>query len=315
MSRTDSRTDASSPGLRAPIKRAAEALLVAAGVARAGEWRRRDRTAILSYHNIVPDGESVTGDASLHLPQRVFRDHLETLQDHYQIVSLERLADRPVGGSPRVAITFDDAYAGAVSAGVDELASRGLPATLFVSAGMLDRRSFWWDRLAGPDGVVASDRRAYVLWELAGDDEAVRSWMGAEGLVDADLADHARSATVAELDTATSRAAITLGAHGWGHLNFAALDDERLAREMERPARALEGRYDAYRPWVAFPYGLMSESVEAASARTYRFGFRIEGGLATPRRIGARPCSVPRINVPAGLSARGLRLRVAGVIS
>jgi len=307
--------DAHAAGLRGSMKRVGEVMLVGAGVVRAAERRSRHRTAILSYHNIVPEGESVVGDASLHLPRHRFCDHLDVLQRHYEIVSLDRLALPSAGQTPRVAITLDDAYAGAVSVGVDELASRGLPATLFVSAGMLDRRSFWWDRLAGVDGIVASERRAHALWALAGDDDAVRGWMRAESLGELDAPEHALSATEAELDAATSQAGVTLGAHGWRHLNFAALDEDRLAGELDRPARALKARYEAYRPWVAFPYGLASASVEAASASMYQLGFGIEGGPATSRQIAGRPAFIPRINVPAGLSVKGLRLRVAGVIS
>ena len=302
-------------GLRHAIKRAGETMLVAAGVARMAERRHRSRTAILSYHNIVPEGESAAGDTSLHLPRRRFREHLDVLQAHYEIVPLDRLEDGSVGRAPRVAITFDDAYAGAVSAGLDELASRGLPATLFVSAGMLGRRSFWWDRLAGPGGFVQCDRRDHVLWSLAGDDDAARTWMRTEGIAESDLPEHALSATEAELEAATSRGAVCLGAHGWGHLNLAALDEDGLASELERPATALDARYGAYRPWLAFPYGLVSPVAEAVSAHTYRFGFRIEGGLADAGQVAHRPSFIPRINVPAGLSTGGLRLRVAGVTS
>jgi len=308
-------TGAPAGGLRASIKRAGEAVMVKAGVARLAQRRSRHRIAILSYHNIVPDGESIVGDASLHLPRGRFGDHLDVLQRHCEIVPLERLTDPSVGDAPRVAITLDDAYAGAVSAGVDELAARGLPATLFVSAGMLGRRSFWWDRLAGPDGIVSTERREHALWALAGDDDRVRGWMRMEGFAEADPPEHALSATGEELDAATSRAPITLGAHGWGHLNFAALDDGALAAELERPAQTLGNRYAAFRPWVAFPYGLVSGPVEAAATRTYRLGFRIEGGLATPGQVSTRPGFIPRINVPAGLSPRGLRLRVSGVLS
>jgi peptidoglycan/xylan/chitin deacetylase (PgdA/CDA1 family) len=284
-------------------KRALERSLVAVGLPGVFDGRNADATAVLSYHNVVPEGEEPGGDRSLHLPVQSFRGHLDCLCERYEIVSLDELQRQDGGPRPRVAITFDDAYAGAVVAGVEELARRGLPSTIFVPAGMLDRRSFWWDRLAGSDGTVCPERREHALWGLNVRDQ---------GLPERDVPEHARSATVPELENACRNGA-RVSAHGWGHLNFASLDTISLTRELDRAARELAGFGDAWRPWVAYPYGLTNEEVESRSAERYSMGFRISGGLTRSPDLATRPMAVPRINVPAGLSAEGLRLRVSGL--
>jgi peptidoglycan/xylan/chitin deacetylase (PgdA/CDA1 family) len=300
---------------RSALKTAIESAATGLGLARAAAYVNRDAAAILSYHNIVPDGESAVGDRSLHLPIQAFRDQLDVLEANYEIVGLDSLGDRHEGTAPRVAITFDDAYAGAVCAGVAELARRGLPATIFVSNGMLNRRSFWWDRLAAESGAVAAEVREHALWQLGGADEAIRAWVVAEGMPERDLPEHALSTTKDELAAAIDGLDVTIGAHGSGHLNMAALGASDLAHELRAPAEALAQDFTSYRPWVAYPYGLTSHAVEAAAGQYYRLGFRIEGGLARRNSTAVRPRAVARINVPAGLSPRGLRLRISGLIS
>ena len=302
--------------LRASARRVVEAATLGLGLAGLAERANRRAVAVLAYHNIVPDGEKPDGDLSLHLPEASFRDQLDCLQENYRIVSLDDL-ERPGerGSSPLVAITFDDAYAGAVSAGTAELGRRALPSTVFVPAGMLGRRSFWWDRLADDDGVVEPGARDHALWSLGGDDEGVRHWMSAEGLRERELPDHALSATSDELRKATASDLVTIAAHGSGHLNFAASRGEALNRELIGAAAALEADFGSYRPWMAYPYGLYTGAVESAAASTYRMAFRVDGGLLRPGDLLARPRALPRVNVPAGLSAPGLRLRVAGLRS
>jgi len=299
--------------VRDVVKRAVETA-AALGGTRAAERANRRAFAVLSYHNIVPDGERVAGDASLHLPVAAFRAQLDELATHYPIVGLDRLSDGLGETAPRVAITFDDAYTGAVVAGVAEIARRGLPATIFVPAGMLGRRTFWWDRLADDAGRIGRERREHALWRLQGADDAVSRWMEREGIEPRALPEHATSATAEELAAAARAPGITIAAHGWSHLNLASLDPAALVSELDRPAESLAHDFPSYRPWLAYPYGSASATVETAAAGRYELAFRIEGGLLRPGDRAERPRSLPRINVPAGLSPRGLRLRASGLL-
>src|SRR5690606_35559597 len=84
--------------------------------------RVRPSDLILAYHNVVPEGESAAGDRSLHLPVADLRSQLDRLTRTHDVVPLASLLDPGVERNrPRVAITFDDAYRGAITCGVDEL--------------------------------------------------------------------------------------------------------------------------------------------------------------------------------------------------
>ena len=124
---------------------------------------------------------------------------------------------------------------------------------------------------------------------------------------------HARCVTESQLATALDYPGLHLGSHSWSHPNLAALDEGALVTELTRP-RAWLQRYGArVLPLISYPYGLSSPNVErAAAAAGYTHGFRVMGGWMPPSTGSATPYALPRLNVPAGLTPEGFRLRLAG---
>jgi peptidoglycan/xylan/chitin deacetylase (PgdA/CDA1 family) len=300
--------------MRSAAKSMVERLLLASGAAAAGRARLRGRALVLAYHNIVPRGERPAGERSLHLPQSRFAEQLDLLLETHDIVPLDAAieGDSPAR-RPRVAITFDDAYAGAVAAGGEELARRGLPATVFVAPGLLDGRDFWWDRYADPaTGEVPAGFRRAALTEHRGADEAVDRYAAGSGLRPAALPEHATGATSAALRALAARPGITLGAHSWSHPNLAALGNDELEDELVRTLDWLRSRFpDRWIPVLAYPYGLHSPEAGAAVERAgYAGAFRVDGGWG---ERGDPPFFRPRFNVPSGLGARGFAVRAAGM--
>lgn len=300
--------------MRRQVKRAAEVALDRSGIAWLACHRARRRGLILAYHNIVPTGCAPVGDRSLHLPETAFERQLDVLERHAEVRSLEDLArpDRPSSSKPEVAITFDDGYRGAVTAGVEALARRGFPSTIFVPPAFVGGASFWWDVLAGPEGSLADLVRSTVLGSLQGEDAAARRWAGERGIPMTEPPDHARAASEAELATAAARGAVTFGSHSWSHPNLTSLDTARLGEELSASRDWLAARFgDRFIPWLSFPYGSYSDSVLGEVARAgYRGALRIEGGRLSS--TGSR-LALPRLNVPAGLSVEGFSLRLAGL--
>jgi peptidoglycan/xylan/chitin deacetylase (PgdA/CDA1 family) len=296
--------------MNAALKRVAERSLTAGGVAAAARALRRGDALVLAYHGILPHGTPPGGEHSLHLPQREFARQLDALRRTHDVIPLDALEQPRAGGRPRIAITFDDAYAGAVTAGVDELARRGLPATYFVAPGLLGRVP-WWDALAR-GGVLDADVRRHAIEVLGGRDEAVRRWADRRDAVPNPRAP--RIATEGELAAAARVPGIALGAHSWSHPDLRARDADDLADELARPLRWLRERFDCAAPWLAYPYGLASESVQGAAGEAgYRGAFRVDGGWMPRPPAGIHPHALPRMNVPAGLSLDGFRLRISGV--
>ena len=284
--------------MRALLKQTAERLLVTyAGNARG----MAGRSLVLAYHNVVPDLDADRGDRSLHLPLSAFREQLDLLQEYTRLVSLEQIvAGFRDAHRPTVAITFDDAYRGAVELGLPELLHRGLPATVFVAPGLLGVTVTWWDALGELAGEGAGNERDRILVEEKG------RRVAPAGVT---LPAHYECATEAQV-LELAHAGIDLGAHTWSHPNLARLEPDDLRGELEQPLEWLRQR-KVQSPMLAYPYGITSPDVErAAKAVGYAAAFRVQGGWM--RRTPDSRWSLPRFNVPAGLSRTGFRLRLAG---
>jgi peptidoglycan/xylan/chitin deacetylase (PgdA/CDA1 family) len=289
-----------------------ERVVVDSGLARLLAVRASGWGLVLAYHNVLPDGVAPAGDRSLHLARSAFVEQIEWIARRYRIVPLSDVFATSARRS--VAITFDDAYRGAVTVALPELAQRGLPATMFVVPGAVgSHHTFWWDRFASADGLDPAFR-TYALETLGGSDEAVRAWAVAQGRTDAgaELPAAFQVATEAELAEAARFDGLALGSHTWSHPNLARVAKAHALGELATPLEWLRARFPRVVPWLSFPYGIPAPALdEAILGAGYTGAVLVSGGA---RRGPERALRTPRLNVPAGLSRRGLALRFAGLL-
>jgi peptidoglycan/xylan/chitin deacetylase (PgdA/CDA1 family) len=239
---------------------------------------------------------------------------LDVLASEADVVALERI-DEPGDGRPRIAITLDDAYRGAVNVGVRELAARSLPATIFVSPARLNNHVFWWDALLYRSSKLDEKVRSHALHELGGADERVRAWAALAGIPARDeLPAYAQTATPAELAATLRFPGITLGSHTWSHPNLASLGSVELATEVRRSREWLRTQFSGkVIDWLAYPYGLESVEARAAVANASYAGALCIGG-GWHRAADVSPFARPRFSIGAGLSVAGLRARLHGAM-
>ncbi len=262
---------------------------------------RRSRNGdglILSYHNVVPHGSHAFGDRSLHLSADRFLAQLDVIRQEASIVSLMELLTTHAPRKRRAAITFDDAYASALSVGVAGCVSAGIPCTVFVAPALLNTVPVW--DLRAQAGTWSDEERETFLWEREG-----RGVTGSVPDAMEPLRTLARIATVTELQSIASSPLVTLGNHTMHHPNLGALDPAAASAEVAACTDWLATLPNVQIiPVVAYPYGIPPRSAIAAD-----FGLRVSGGWI---RGAVRRDGIPRWNVPAGLSDKGFRARLRG---
>jgi peptidoglycan/xylan/chitin deacetylase (PgdA/CDA1 family) len=290
-------------------------VIAASGVDRLGRWVRRGRGMVLAYHNVVPDELAGLGDASLHLPLNAFRRQLDLICRECQPLPLMELLTgnwvSKLGRLP-VAITFDDAYRGALSLALPELAKRGLPATIFVAPALLGDQTLWWDALSAHWARKPNrDLRAQILETGSGRTDAARQIGTMNGAAWREMPELLRTSTGAELDRVVLRGECTVGSHTWSHASLTTLDNAGMTDELGRSRSWLRHRYrDAYVDAVSYPYGHWSPTVESiAEVCAYRAGLALTRG-SIPAGSDTGRYRLPRMNVPASLSETGMRIRM-----
>lgn len=302
--------------MRSALRLLTEHLLDSSGLTALALRGRRGGRLILAFHNVVPDAAARIGDQSLHLPISMFRSVLDECAAVGDIVPLTSVIDEHRGARerPRIAITFDDAYQGCLRYALPELERRRLPATVFVAPGILGGHTMWWDAIAEPHGL-APETRDMALDTHAGYHVQIQHDWSARGAAWATLPDDWQTAHAMQLGAALKYDQLTLAPHSWNHRNLTRCSDAELGEELQRPVLWLTDLAGerCLSDVLAYPYGLHDDRVvTAAAAVGYTQALRVDGGWWR----GATPPSlrIPRLNVPAGITRRGFRLRLAGLL-
>lgn len=146
-------------------------------------------------------------------------------------------------GLPRlkrpVLITFDDAYAELERNALPALVDAQMPATVFIPTDVIGATNRW----DGPHGFTQLPLM---------DQEAIVSW---------------------------SRRGISFGSHGASHADLTTLAASALTAELERSAHRLREITGAAPEAIAYPYGIVDDSVAAEAAQLFSLGFTIRAGL------------------------------------
>ena len=105
-------------------------------------FANRDKALILTYHRFGELRDDVKTSA------RAFARQLDYLSSHYRVMPLSALADLIRSGQelpPRVAaLTIDDGYLDAYEIAFPILRRYGVPATIFLVTGFVDRQCWLW---------------------------------------------------------------------------------------------------------------------------------------------------------------------------
>jgi peptidoglycan/xylan/chitin deacetylase (PgdA/CDA1 family) len=212
-----------------------------------------------------------------------FRAQMRFLKRNYRLVRFEEAWSGM--REPSVAVTFDDGYADNVLEALPVLEEVGVPATFFVSTGLLGRcEEFWWDELERvilgeadyPARFRLVDHQYGRIWSTAtreqhrilhGDLHALVEDIGAERregwLVQ--LREWAgtgrggremnRPMTPEELRTLAASPCATIGAHTVTHTRLSSLSEDEQRHEIVSSKRQLEKLIETEITVFSYPFG------------------------------------------------------------
>ena len=175
------------------------------------------RRIVLCYHSVHPNRQYASSTPE------VFERHVQWLKAHCHVTSLANVvANRNTGTSrPLVAITFDDGYEDNHSYALPILSKHGVPATFFITAGLVNR-----------DPTVL--RRLQWLWGCSLDDIVPLDW------------EQVRELHGSGMD---------IGSHTYSHPNLARLSAVEAAHELRSSTDVISDKLGVAVDLFAYPFG------------------------------------------------------------
>ncbi|NHA15375.1 polysaccharide deacetylase family protein [Thioalkalivibrio sp. XN279] len=117
-------------------------------MAMTGRSRGQAGAIVLMYHSVADREEAAWIDPSNHVAADVFEQQMKWLAEHRKVISLARLVEILRDGGDveegTIVITFDDGYRDNLTVAAPILQRFGLPATLFLPTGYIDRGETQW---------------------------------------------------------------------------------------------------------------------------------------------------------------------------
>ena len=175
------------------------------------------RRIVFCYHSVHPNRQYASSTPE------VFERQVEWLKAHCCVTTLaDVVANRnTVSGTPLVAITFDDGYEDNHSYALPILSKHGVPATFFITAGLVNR-----------DPAVL--HRLQWLWGCRPDDIVPLDW-----------------AQVRELHAS----GMEIGSHTYSHPNLARLSAVEAEHELRRSTDVISDQLGVAVDLFAYPFG------------------------------------------------------------
>ena len=235
---------------------------------------RRTRCTVLLYHrvnDISVDNVTTSIDR--------FIEHMAMLKRRYPVLSLSdavsQLDSGPYLGPHVVVVTFDDGYADNYEAAAPILEHFGIPATFFVTAG-----------LVGTSGSFAHDQRSPHRF-------ANLSW------------DQVRSLAARGFE---------IGSHGMTHANLGRSPLSDARREVRESRETLERVLTAPVRSFAYPFGGREDITPAVLEEIGAAGFTLIASAYGGTNAGRiDPNNIRRVGVSEAFDVVALRARIEGV--
>jgi peptidoglycan/xylan/chitin deacetylase (PgdA/CDA1 family) len=222
--------------------------------------KNASRVVALCYHSVHPS-------KAFGKPPALFDAHLAWLAEHCDVVPFGEILMAARGaraGRPVVAITFDDGFADNYEYAFPLLRQHRLPATFFLTVGLMER----------DPAVMARFRE---LFQAGDEDLRPLTWVNVREM---------------------RRSGMEFGAHTYGHPNLARLARARAEGELTRSRQLMEDRIGERVTSMAYPFGtpgraFTRETLEIARGAGYEHAATVTFRAVRP---ADSPLAIPRFS-------------------
>ena len=271
----------------------------------------RGRGVIFTLHHVRPaSSETFQPNFYLEITPDFLDQSIRQLQaDGYRFLPLEAVPEALTqpAAQPFAAFTLDDGYRDNAEHALPVFARHGVPFTVFVTGGFIDRtHSLWWETVAallaarthlvfdfgsGPETLDLTDIGAkydaycrigdFIQRKDEADHTAVLNRIALDNGIDPLEITARLTMDEGEIAALATHPMACIGAHTISHRALARLDADNARREMEASARRVEEITGKRPSTIAYPYG----NCGAASARE----FSIAAELGFTAGVTTRP--------------------------
>ncbi len=282
----------------------------------------KHKVVVLMYHGVMSDESTVDSGDWLQIKAHEFRAQMAWLKKHYDVCTLESiLKDQTTPVSkPRAVITFDDGYANNYQYAFPILKEFELPATIFITTGMVDsNKLFWWDKvyLATRGKMSFDTRRAFEerckqLKPRALEDYIDHEFLPSQGITQfSDEAYEAyRPLTHHELSKLAESDLITLGSHTHNHEILTQLSDKQVNETVRQSITELTPFIGNVK-FFAAPNGYYKpHHLKIFKKAGFKAAVNTERGIYLPFTFN--PYEIPRIGIGRGYSQRSFASLISG---
>jgi len=282
---------------------------------------RQTTVTIVNYHQVTDEATRNWGPWRYAVTPRVFETHVSRLASRYDVVTMDDILayiedDSRSLPTNTAVVTFDDGYENTLKQAVPILERHGVPATVYISTGLLGTAGPFEFRLAAAlmhvdlSSIDSSDfdflsgplsdgyRRAYeqlrrpVKWKPP----KIR-----ERLLNALKRDTPERAsqmlTADQVRTLADRDLITVAAHGHEHVPLTTLSESLLRENIDTTVAQFANVLGKVPRHFSYPYGAHDESVQnAVSEAGFRTAVTTGSRMVHVNQLAAMQFSIPRID-------------------
>jgi len=279
---------------------------------------------VLLYHRVADDP---IDSQLLCTAPKFFEAHLKELSKNYRVIPLYELAQELKRGKLKpdtVALTFDDGYLDNLPNAVPLLEKYKLPATIFVTSGMVgSEQEFWWDALERvfltggvlPESLEITFQSGTKVWDLRTAQGRLKAYdelcaiLRLDSFEDilqsvhdlfewASLESSARIShrivNQEQLKKLAGSPFIEIGSHSVTHTRLGILSLENQRQEIRESKQQLETIIKKRVRLFSYPYGgsadFSRETAGIVSDEGYEAGIaNIQGSIAAPINLYAIP--------------------------